>query len=89
MRDAYPRGWGAKEATYASTAAMWWRYRVDVEGYERVIHMARNSHVVRERSDTNPPDTTPPTRTRLTRNPPDSPTAREPKLSARRLRGPL
>ena len=25
---------------------MWWRFHIDVEGYERHIHMARNSHVI-------------------------------------------
>ncbi|KAL1529053.1 hypothetical protein AB1Y20_000016 [Prymnesium parvum] len=46
MRDPYPRAWGYLEATYASTNAMWWRYRIEVEGYERYIRGARNSHVI-------------------------------------------
>ncbi|KAL3907184.1 MAG: hypothetical protein SGPRY_010270, partial [Prymnesium sp.] len=46
LRDEYARGWGYKEATYASTNAMWWRYRIEVEGYDRYVTGARNSHAI-------------------------------------------
>lgn len=54
MRDPYPRAWGMKEATYAATAAMWWRHRIQIEGYERHMRGARNSHIIKFQGRTEP-----------------------------------
>lgn len=54
MRDPHPRSWGDKEASYAATAAMWWRYRIDVQGYERHVRLARNSHILSFRGRAQP-----------------------------------
>ena len=45
LHDPTPRKWASKEAQYATTAALW-RHRVEQGGYERLLRLSRNSHVL-------------------------------------------